>query len=129
MFLRDCTFLSKLFGMTNDRWIWHNASYSTSISLIAGAAFLFTACALLLRPFLPAEINPLTSSSIMRLAELAALVVAVGLYVDIVTSPFKDDVSAASQYATKTDRLKWMLVSLLSMASAVGTGALLMVFG
>ena len=129
IFLRDCAFFMKLYKSRNDRWIWHNANYSTSASLVAFVLFVFNCCAIALRGVLPETINPLTASETVILVEYLVLGFSMIFYVEFVTKRFKDNVSAARQYTSGMDRIKWWLTALITIGCVVGIGVVVVLFG
>ncbi len=129
IFLRDCAFQMRLYKNRNDRWIWRSANYSTSTSLVAFVLFVFICCAIALRGVLPETINPLTASKTVTHVEFLVLGFSVIFYVEFVTKRFKDNVSAARQYTSGMDRIKWWLTTLITIGCAAGIGAVVVLFG
>lgn len=129
MFLRDCAFLMSLYRRSDDRWVWTYSTLSLSVTLSSCAFFALTTLALRFHAQIPANINPLTADSSVRLAEFIGLPVLIGAWVDFHFRRFRDDVGAAKYYSSAQDVAKWWLVTILTVGFTIGIGVLLVLFG
>ena len=129
MFLRDCAYAMRLHPNSSAYSIWLLGSLATSLTLSCFSAFVVFIIAVTFRSSFPEDLNPLTAPSSTRFAELIALVLIIGAWVDYRFREYKHDLSAAKKYMTRPDRIKHFITGLLGLACLAGIYWMIIVGG